>query len=127
MKKRIIALVSVILVMIVLTSCTTANNGNSNQSPTSAPQTAGTATPQIVTTAVSIENFAFVPNVLNVKVGDTVTWTNNDSAAHTILVDSVTSNSFAQGGTYTYTFNKAGTFSYSCSIHPSMTGTIVVK
>jgi plastocyanin len=79
--------------------------------------------------AVAIANFAFDPKDLTVKVGDTVTWTNNDSTDHTVALDdgSSTSPNIPQGGTYQMTFSKAGTVAYHCSIHPSMTATITVS
>jgi plastocyanin len=79
---------------------------------------------------VSISNFAFNPSTLTVKAGETVTWTNQDSATHTILSDSgneISSSSLGQGQTYSHTFNQSGTYSYHCSIHPSMKATIIVQ
>jgi plastocyanin len=57
-----------------------------------------------------------------------VTWTNNDSATHTITGDGgLDSGDVATGGTYSKTFDKAGTYKYHCSIHPTMTGEVVVQ
>ncbi|MCX6347189.1 MAG: cupredoxin domain-containing protein, partial [Actinobacteria bacterium] len=60
--------------------------------------------------------------------GDTVTWTNNDNHDHTVTSDSGTFNSgnIANGSTFSFTFSTAGAYSYNCSIHTSMIGTIVV-
>jgi plastocyanin len=77
--------------------------------------------------AVTMQNFAFNPPDLEVKVGDTVTWTNQDSAPHTVAGDAFQSGELATGGTYSFTFDKAGTYVYKCGIHPTMTGTVVVK
>jgi amicyanin len=77
--------------------------------------------------SVSIKNFAFSPAVLNIKIGDTVTWTNNDSTAHDISGSGFKSPIFTNGQNYSYTFTTAGTFDYICGIHPSMKGSIVVK
>lgn len=77
--------------------------------------------------AVTMQNFAFNPPSLEVKVGDTVTWTNQDSAPHNVAGDAFKSPDMATGATFTFTFDKAGTYSYKCGIHPSMTGTVVVK
>jgi plastocyanin len=78
--------------------------------------------------SVEIKNFAFNPATLNVKVGDKVTWTNADSAAHTVTFDdgSADSKNIANGATFDHTFSTAGTFAYHCSIHTSMKGTITV-
>ncbi|MDO8528533.1 MAG: cupredoxin family copper-binding protein [Nanoarchaeota archaeon] len=78
---------------------------------------------------VKISNFAFSPSTLTINVGGKVVWTNMDSAPHTVVSDSgneISSSSLSNGGTYSHTFNTAGTYDYHCSIHPSMKGTIVV-
>lgn len=79
---------------------------------------------------VVIQNFAFSPNNLTVKTGTTVTWINNDSTTHTITSDNgafQSSGNLNQGAKYTFTFTKAGTYPYHCSIHPNMKGTVVVQ
>ena len=79
---------------------------------------------------VIIQNFAFSPNNLTVKAGTTVTWINKDSTAHTVTSDSgafTSSGNLNTGTNYTFTFTKAGTYPYHCSIHPSMTGQIIVQ
>lgn len=80
-------------------------------------------------TDVTITGFAFSPATLSVAVGDTVTWTNEDSAPHTVTADDGTfdSGNLATGETFTQTFDTAGTYDYHCTVHPSMTATIVVK
>lgn len=81
------------------------------------------------TAAVEISGFAFNPATLTVKVGTTVTWTNKDSAAHTVASDAGDwiSPSIAQGESFSRTFDTAGTFAYHCSVHPSMKATVVVN
>lgn len=78
--------------------------------------------------AVNIANFAFTPPSLTVPAGTTVTWTNNDTTTHTVTADnkSFDSGALNPGKTFTFTFTQAGTFTYKCTIHPMMTGTIVV-
>jgi plastocyanin/predicted lipoprotein with Yx(FWY)xxD motif len=78
--------------------------------------------------AVHIARYAFGPAALTVKVGATVTWTNKDGPSHTVTADHGTFNSgdIATGGTFKKTFSKAGTYTYHCSIHPSMSGSITV-
>jgi plastocyanin len=78
--------------------------------------------------AVTIQNFAFNPPTLTVKVGTEVTWTNQDSTTHTVTFDTggTKSGDLAQGATYKQTFSSAGTLSYHCSIHPTMTATVTV-
>lgn len=78
----------------------------------------------------SISNFAFAPQAIEVEVGQEITWTNEDSAPHTVTATSgaeFDSGTMAQGATYTWKATKAGTVEYFCAIHPSMTGTITVK
>lgn len=80
--------------------------------------------------SVVIQNFAFSPSNLTVKAGTTVTWINQDSTTHTITSDNgafQSSEDLNQGSNYTFTFSKAGTYPYHCSIHPNMKGTIVVQ
>ena len=79
--------------------------------------------------AVTIQNMAFSPASLTVKVGDKVTWTNQDSVGHSATADD---NSFdtgviAQGQSGSNTFSKTGTYTYHCSIHPKMKATIIVQ
>jgi plastocyanin len=77
----------------------------------------------------TIEGFAFDPGNLEVAAGTTVTWTNNDSAAHTVTADdgSFQSGRLEQGDTFSYTFETAGTFSYHCEYHSGMTATVTVS
>jgi plastocyanin len=79
-------------------------------------------------TDAAIANFAFSPNPVNVQVGDSVTWTNGDGAAHTVTAenDSFGSDNLSDGETFSHTFGQAGTFAYHCDIHPSMKGTVQV-
>ncbi|MCX6766289.1 MAG: cupredoxin family copper-binding protein [Candidatus Moranbacteria bacterium] len=76
---------------------------------------------------VAIKNFSFSPSTLTVKAGTTVTWTNEDSAAHTIKSDTFGSGELSNGQQFDFKFEKAGSFDYSCAIHPSMTGKIIVE
>jgi plastocyanin len=77
---------------------------------------------------VSIKGFAFNPAQISVKVGDTVTWTNNDDTTHTVTASdgSFDSGNLDTGKTFSQTFTTAGTFSYICSIHTGMKATVTV-
>jgi len=79
-------------------------------------------------TAVSITNFKFNPATLTVPVGATVTWTNQDEEPHTVAGKdgSFHSPGMDTHGTYSFTFTTPGSYDYICSIHPFMTGTVVV-
>ncbi len=84
-------------------------------------QQQGGATPSAGNT-VDIKNFAFSPVTITISKGQTVTWTNMDSVPHTITSTTgvFDSQPIEPGHTFSYTFNDAGTFEYSCTIHPSM-------
>ena len=94
------------------------------------PATQQSAAQQQATAAsnmITIQNFAFNPGTLTVKQGTKVTWTNQDSVVHKIKSDTFNSSDLGQGDKFDFTFNTKGSFDYSCSIHPSMTGKIIVK
>jgi plastocyanin len=78
--------------------------------------------------SVTIKNMAFNPSSLSVTAGSTVTWMNSDTTIHTVTADdgSFNSGNIAVGATYSRVFSTAGTFSYHCTIHPEMTGKVVV-
>jgi len=87
------------------------------------------AAPAPAAAAVAIGNFTFKAPTLMVKPGTTVTWTNGDDIPHTVVSkDGVfKSKVLDSGDRFTFTFAKAGQFGYFCSLHPHMTGTIIVK
>lgn len=78
---------------------------------------------------VKIDNFSFSPATITVPAGTTVRWTNRDDIPHTVVSDEKTFKSKAldTDEQFTYTFTKAGTYSYFCSVHPKMTGKVVVQ
>jgi plastocyanin len=82
----------------------------------------------VATNAVSIQNFAFSPATVTVKVGTTITWTNRDQDAHTVTATkrSFHSATLNTGDTFRHTFTTPGTYQYLCTIHPFMTATVVV-
>lgn len=82
------------------------------------------------TAKVSISNFAFHPSCISVKVGTSVTFTNTDSVAHTATASrsgGFDSGDLNKGQTFSHTFTAPGTYSYICSIHQYMHGTIQVR
>jgi len=81
------------------------------------------------TAAVKIDNFSFAPGILTVPVGTTVTWTNRDDIPHTVVSTEgvFKSKVLDTEETFSFTFGKAGTYQYFCSIHPKMTGKVVVQ
>ncbi len=90
--------------------------------------TTGNAVPSSPNT-VQIKNFSFSPSASTVKKGVTVTFTNSDSVGHTVTADdgSFDTGNINSGASQTITFSKAGTFTYHCSVHPTMKGTITVQ
>ena len=78
---------------------------------------------------VAMKNTSFDPATVTIKVGDTVTWTNQDSARHDVIADNgeFESGLFGKDGTFSFTFTKTGTYPYHCSVHSGMTGTVVVE
>jgi plastocyanin len=80
--------------------------------------------------AIKMQNIAFDPKAVTVKVGQKITWTNDDSTDHNVTADSgadFKSDDFGNGGTFSFTPEKAGTVKYECTIHPGMTGTLTVQ
>lgn len=129
--------------MVTLAACGT-TSGATNTSPTDTPAPAATATtaaptattnPPAATVKIvgaSFSTYGFSPGSVTVKVGDTVEWVNNSTVPHTSTSDSGSALSWDSGaidtggGTFSFTFTKAGTYTYHCSFHASMHGTIVV-
>jgi plastocyanin len=85
--------------------------------------------PSAVNAMVKIDNFVFGPQTLTVPVGATVTWTNSDDIPHTsVSTEGVfKSKVLDTDEKFSYTFTKAGTYPYYCTIHPKMTGKVVVQ
>ena len=85
--------------------------------------------PSAANAAVKIDNFVFGPQTVTVPVGTTVTWTNSDDIPHTaVSTDGVfKSKVMDTDEKFSYTFTKAGTYPDYCSVHPKMTGKVVVQ
>ena len=81
------------------------------------------------TPEVKIDNFSYGPATITVAAGTTITWTNRDDIPHTVVSTdgAFKSKVMDTDEKFFYTFAKPGTYSYFCSIHPKMTGQIVVK
>jgi plastocyanin len=115
-------------IMLVL-SCLFSGCTSAQSPPATTP---ATPIPAGGSNQIAIKNFAFSPAALTIKTGTTVTWTNQDGAPHQIASDPGTpvafkSESLVNGASYQFTFTQAGTYSYYCTIHPSMKGTIIVQ
>ena len=105
------------------TPSTPASTSSTSAATTPAKTAGGTVT-------VTMQNIAFNPASVNVKVGQTVKWINHDSAPHNVTPVSgptfSASPTFQSGGTFSLNLTKAGTIKYQCTIHPGMTGTLIV-
>lgn len=119
MRRLVGPLLLVAAVAIIAAAC----NGSGPSAYGAPASTAATAS-----NAATIKGFSFQPEVLKVKVGAKVTWTNDDTVAHTVTADtdSFASGNVQPGGSFSFTFTRPGTYAYHCSIHPSMHGSVVV-
>ena len=79
--------------------------------------------------AIEIKGFAFAPRAITIAAGTTVTWRNLDAEPHTVrgADELVRSGALDEDETYSVRFDKPGTYRYGCSIHPQMSGTIIVQ
>ncbi|HYM78580.1 MAG TPA: cupredoxin family copper-binding protein [Candidatus Dormibacteraeota bacterium] len=93
------------------------------------PSVTASDQPSAASAAVKIDNFSFGPQTLTVSVGTTVVWTNRDDIPHTVVSTDGVFNSKVRDTDeeFSYTFTKAGTYPYFCSVHPKMTGKVVVQ
>ena len=119
---RIFIIPAILFISLLINSCMNTNNPTYTKTtnPTTGTQGAND---------VYIQNMAFSPVSLTVIAGTTVTWTNKDAMTHTVTSDSTLFNSgnIPVNGVYSYTFATAGTFSYHCSIHPTMKAKVTVN
>lgn len=129
----------IVAMLLLLAACGSSTGGGttSNPTPTTAPAPTATTAPSptapsgstnMVTAITGSSGFAFSPTTLTVSVGSTVTWQNMSSAPHTVTSDDgkTFDGMLSTGGTFTFTFTKAGTYPYHCSIHPYMKAMIIV-
>lgn len=123
MSPRVLALIG-LATALTLTGC----GGGGDDTAGGSDGGDGAAGAQL-TDSVDIKDFAYAPKTAKVKVGDTVTWTNQDSAQHDVDFTDKSFDSELQdkGGTITYTASNPGTFDYFCSAHQYMKGTLIVE
>jgi len=122
---KLSTLSSLFVLMSVVSMIAIAPSAFADETVTNAP---GSATP-------GCEPNCFVPSTVTIEVGETVTWDNTDTAAHTATAGSAAdgptgvwdSSLIMAGGSYSYTADTAGTFDYFCMVHPWMEGTLIVE
>lgn len=123
---------AVVAVAALATACSSSAKSSvaagSSGSPSSSTTAAASSASSTAGTTVDIKNFMFHPTPLTVRVGATITVTNQDGTTHTLTADdhSFDTGDLGAGASKQLTFTKAGTFSYHCSIHNYMTGVIHV-
>jgi plastocyanin len=118
--KRIVFVSALVVALGVIVALSACSGGYGSQTPSGGTTTGGNT--------VILKDFAFAPATLEVAVGDTVTWTNEDTVLHTVTGDGgIDSGDMASGESYAMSFDTAGEYAYSCSIHPAMTGMVIVK
>lgn len=123
-------IIGLLVLVVLISGCTygpkTTSQPAPAQSPATTPAITTATTAPGATAAVEIKDFAFNPATITIEKGTTVTWTNKDSAPHTVTGDTFGSETLSQGQAFGYIFNEAGTFEYQCHIHPSMRGKVIV-
>lgn len=117
-----------IAVLIPVAAVTTSLASSRAHPPVAARGKALSPAPAAGPVAVHISNFTFGPKKLTVKIGQTVTWTNDDDIPHTVVATdkSFRSKVLDTGQSFSFTFTKAGQVAYFCSLHPMMTGNLTV-
>ena len=96
---------------------------------TLATRKATMAAPPAANAEIKIDNFSFTPSELTVPAGTEVTWTNRDDIPHNVVTEdkSIKSKVLDTNDKFSFTFAKPGTYSYFCSLHPKMKGTVIVR
>jgi plastocyanin len=105
------------------------DNGSSSSTAAETPSTSASTPAAGGAVTVDMQNIAFDPKSVTVKVGQTIEWVNKDSVDHNVVAtkgENFKSDTFGKDGTYKYTVDKAGTIDYVCTLHPGMEGSITV-
>jgi len=119
---RVIVLGIIVVLALALAGCSASGGGTTSGSGSGSTPPTSASGPTITE-----KDFAFSPAETTVKVGDVVTFVNEDSAPHNVSIDGAELGMQNQGDSVTWTAAKAGSFPFSCTIHPTMTGTLTVK
>ena len=142
--RRLPVLAFALFALLALSACASSTGGTAapaatapspapaGSAPASAPAAGGggcTTSSEPGAVTAGIENFTFDPADVTAAVGETITWTNADSAPHTVTLDdgACDTGNIAQNASAGLVFDAAGTYPYHCTIHPNMTGTITIQ
>lgn len=140
--RRLLILAFSLFALLALSACAsgsgtaapaaTAPQPAASEPAASAPAAGGggcTASSEAGAVSVGIENFAYAPADVTAAVGETITWTNSDSAPHTATLDdgACDTGNIAQNASAGLVFDAAGTYPYHCTVHPNMKGTITIQ
>jgi plastocyanin len=124
----------ILLALCAVVALAAAGCGGSNSSSTSSASSSSTSTAAASSSGgavtIKMQNIAFDPKAVTVKVGQKVTWTNEDTVDHNVTSQSgetIKSDNFGKGATFSFTPKTAGTIKYVCTIHPGMTATLTVQ
>ena len=118
------------VVALAAAGCGSSNSGSTSSGSSSGSASTAAASSSGGGVAIKMQNIAFDPKAVTVKVGQKVTWTNDDSVDHNVTSQSgetIKSDNFGKGATFSFTPTKAGTINYVCTIHPGMTATLTVQ
>ncbi len=121
---RLLLFTAVVFAAATFVSLTYAQGGTDAQLTVASPYDSAPAARE-----ASIDNFSFSPATITVPQGTTLTWINHDDIPHTVVSNDqqFKSKALDTGDKFSYTFTKAGTYSYFCSIHPKMVAKVVVE
>lgn len=133
--RRLLPIPLLATLALIVAGCGSNSGSSSSSASTPAPAPAGTGSPAssgggAKAVTVAMKNIQFSPKTITAKVGQKITWQNMDSVDHNVTAQSgasFKSSDFGRGGTFSFTPTKAGTIKYSCTLHPGMDATIVVK
>ncbi len=127
---RILAILAAAATLVAAAGCGSSSSSSSSSAPAATTPATSAAPAASGASAVTMQNIAFTPAVVSVKVGQTVKWTNDDTVDHNVTATkgaTFKSGTVGKGGTFTWKADKAGTVSYVCTIHPGMEGKIIVS
>lgn len=132
MKNNCLISLAIVTLLLLITACSPQTSEEKVVSedkafPSEAADKESTAS-STVENSIIINNFKFNPQELIIAAGTEVTWMQEDTASHTIVSDGLfDSEVLNKGESFSFTFTNTGEYNYNCGIHPSMTGTVIVK